>query len=285
MPDDPTETEQLGADLAGDFKVIGDDGKPVGKDPPPSNKGDDPPPGDGSGDPPPSENGDLPPDPLKDITREQLLSHPTLGPALQNWKDSDMDGRIQRALEQERQTMGEDARLVVEESRMAAMDAEDLGTYLQEDPLHQRDFASIMARKDQGENQGLKTEIEGSARVLQIASTLRTYGARVEAAKLPKEVLEKLNPENYREKGIDEYQKDVDDAITDHRAQGKFDGELSKDLDAATQKGLAERDGKRKSPDLTPGRSTGGRVDLLETDAEDLVSSGLQQREKDRVGN
>ncbi len=271
---DNDELKQLGADLAGDFEVIKDDKPP--KDPPPGDSRTTDPPGDKG------EGGDPPPDPLADLTREQLLSHPVLGPLLQNWKDSDMDGRVQRVLERERGAMTEDARLASEEGKMASMEAEELGTYLQEDPSHRQDYANILARKDTVEVTGIKEEVEHGARILQIASTLRTYGERVKAANLPKEVLDTLNPEGFREKGIDAYQVAVDDALVAHGAQDKFSKELSKDLEAATQTELAKRDGQRRPADLTPGSATKGRPDLLETDASDLVASGLAQREQDR---
>jgi hypothetical protein len=223
---------------------------------------------------------------LEGMTAEQirdlLQSHPSLKPVHQQLKDRE----VQAVKNTSRRTLEEEVRRSVAEeaieNQIRSMSQEEVSERLSSDPQFRSVYTTAIARAQEREKHQWEQEILQGSQLHANATIIHAYGEVIKASPLPAEIKTKLSPENFRNEDdpVRSFIGAYVDALTDYKADLKFNTELKKDLEAALQTKLA--DGDLDLPNLNGGRARRGTLDIMSTSSDDLISAGLAENEKKR---
>ncbi len=211
--------------------------------------------------------------------REKLLSNPNTRPVLQSWVDRNARAATEKAVAGEEERLKSKLQQEGIERQIAAMTPEDLANQLTTNPQFRDTYTNILANRREQNDQEFTNNLNKESQIHSNTTIFGRYNEFIQKSPMSNEVKTQVVPQNYtnEEDPMGAYINAVINVWSEHLAQGIYQTQLKKNLDAATQEALAKNGG---PPDMPVGRAKRGGLDVMQTSSEDLITAGLTEPEK-----
>ncbi len=237
---------------------------------------------DGDGEVKPGE-GDETPDPLKGLSLDKLLMHPTLGPLVQGHADRVANSRIASEVEKAKTTAKADGRTEVtqeqEDRYFSSLSKEELGRELAADEELAARYAAWQARKAKATEPD-EEAVGAQAQMYALATAIRANRELVEGSDLSAEVKAELNGENFTKYGANamvEWNKAITTALAKAEAGVLASEDTDEAREAARNEERLKLDKEKPGGVGVAGRGAGAKPDLLKTPTRTLFENAFAE--------
>lgn len=214
------------------------------------------------------------------LTLEELRAHPTLGPQLQSYAQSEAASQLKGKTESIRKELQKEAA----SKQFAQLSKEELGELLANDDEAAAMYAELKASPPPNPNQPADSAAQT---VSYFTSAIRTHSSKVDASDLPAETKAELAPEKNlnaadhpgktAEQILAAWQLKIDNALTDHRVKSATKG-LSESLDLDRQAREDEAKAGGGGALMSNGTHAAPLPDLIKTPGTSLLADAFQRQ-------
>lgn len=246
-----------------------DDEKPA-TPPPPSQAPATPP----DGTPPPT-------DPLSGVKLDDLQRHPTLGPALQSWRDryvSEHDRTTQSTM---RAQLEDEIRDRLLNEHFSSLSEEELGDLLAKDKQAASDYGRLQQAAEQARGLPEAEAVSAAAQVYALSTQIRTYNSLIEQAQFPPEIAATLKGDNFKQFGDDaivEWGKAIHRALIDQEVGKRVVKKFDEEFEPIKQERLAQLEEAYPGVSRQNGHNATPLLDLEATDSAVLFEDAFKKK-------
>jgi len=221
------------------------------------------------------------PDPLENLSIEDLLKHPKLASKVNSYADRVANNRIQAEVQSKLAEQEVSIRDDLLDKYFSSLDETELGQVLAKDKNLAKEYGRLQEKAEPQGQFMTADQISQQAQIEASRLTIRTNTSLIVDSDLPDDIKQTLNPQNYVSQGmagLTTWTQDIYKALAKHEASKSAKDMFREELEAERNRQRAEKDEALPGASMTKGRVMQTLTDLFSTSSAQLLEDAFAKR-------